>query len=317
MKRLIKYHNQFRSDENKFSGCGTKYEVLQILVDDDAGPKELKQLARQLGFKTKGKPSQLEVKTNYGGTVRPLQITHSIALNETIQRHNEKYQVYLGFITLNESGTLKPSQKIIKTTKKQQQDILDKQEYSIIDVIDLQGDRNILITSWEHYHHIPLLGYDFKHFQMSILRTRSETNISTVFDDSVFSCGECGAWDYNDDGYTYNYRMTDYDLLGTKCGCYEEHQKNNLNKYINNPDKPLESEVADALESEGSLERLETFIGGMVDGRGGYFKGQSTREGSPEDVINEYQDKYPDDELVLIHEESGQFQTYFSIARLT
>jgi len=317
MKRLIKYRNQFRSDDNKFSNCGTKYEVLPVLVDNDAGPKELKQLARQLGFKTKGKPSQLEVKTNYKGSIRPLQITHSIALNETIQRHNEKYQVYLGFITLNESGTLKPSQKIKKTTKKQQQDILNNQEYSIIDVIDLQGEHNILITSWEYYHHIPLLGYEFKHFQMSILRTRDETNISTVFDDSVSSCCECGSWDYNDNGYTYNFRDVDHEILGVNCGCYKESQKNNLSEYVNNPDKPLESEVADELEDNGTLERLETFIGGMVDGRGGYFKGQTTREGSPEDALNEYQDKYPDDELILIHEESGQFQTYFSIARLT
>ena len=51
----------------------------------------------------------------------------------------------------------------------------------------------------------------------------------------------------------------------------------------------------------------------MVDGRGGYFNGKSTREGTPKSVLAEYMALKPDSVFLFTHDESGQFQTYFSI----
>ena|SRR3990167_2843335 len=56
--------------------------------------------------------------------------------------------------------------------------------------------------------------------------------------------------------------------------------------------------------------------GGMTDGRGGWFRGELTREGEPETVLAELLERNPEGEYVFSHDESGQFQVYFSVWRV-
>jgi hypothetical protein len=173
--------------------------------------------------------------------------------------------------------------------------------------IELNDEVLMLIDGWDAFHCLEFMGYSFKQF-MELSQCES-----TIFSDEVTSCHECGEWMHNDNGYTYNYRIVDGELLGLECGCYAEHMKEHWHDRVNDPKVPIELEVAEELEESGTLEHLERFIGGMTDGRGGYFNGESCSEGNPEEVLADYQQKYPDKQFLFTHDESGQFQTYFSI----
>jgi len=223
--------------------------------------------------------------------------------------------VYIGFVTLQDKGTLKPTNKIVKRiTKDQAQEIINNGEYGISQVGEhAQEDKNVLVKEgWNYYSVMRLLGYHHEQFE-------EVANVEDYgFEDDTTRCDECGMLDSNDDGYVYNFRhVEDLGMLGTNCGCFDEHCKLNFaDTYANNPKQAIERAAATDLENEGKIERLETFIGGMVDGRGGYFEGKPTREGTPEAILREYQEKMPEKTFMFIHEESGQFQQYFSIAEI-
>ena len=89
--------------------------------------------------------------------------------------------------------------------------------------------------------------------------------------------------------------------------------QDNWEECINDCKTSVELDVAEKLEEQKKIKHLERFIGGMTDGRGGMYDGESTREGNPVEVLAEYQDKHPDKQFLFTHDESGQFQTYFSI----
>lgn len=82
MKRAIKFYNQYENDGIKFSDCSIHYEVLPFLVDDEASSKELRAIAKKMGYMCLG-----NIKTNkpdkYGRNDR---ITHAIKLNEKTEK---------------------------------------------------------------------------------------------------------------------------------------------------------------------------------------------------------------------------------------
>lgn len=328
MKRVIKFWNQYSSDAGKFSDCSTRYEILPILVPDSAGPKELLAIARQLGISTQGR-KVLTMPDPTGYRRGETRTTHALKTGEVMTRtrfndKTETFNWYIGFVTLNEKhGILKPSEKIgKKVTRDQANQIIDGRAYGLSDVGDFSMrasviDDRIVMEHWGYYHEMNLLGYDRDQFEKMVTRSRKNQDGEREFEDSVFSCSDCGTWDSNDNGYTYNYRITDGEQLGLNCGCYDEHCKENFAKNANNHKKSIEADTANELENDGKIERLETFVGGMTDGRGGYFKGESTRPGTPEGVLAEYREKFPKVNFLFIHEESGQFQSYFTIAKLT
>jgi hypothetical protein len=80
--------------------------------------------------------------------------------------------------------------------------------------------------------------------------------------------------------------------------------------YVNNPKKCIERDDALELAEKGKINHIETFIGGMVDGRGGRIYGEEVKEGHPEDIFNELSN---DKDLIFVLEDQGQFQTYFSV----
>lgn len=314
MKRLIKYTSPY--EEVQFSDCSTKYEVLPYVVDDTAGAKELRELARLIGFKPIGNVKTL--KTSY-----KISITHSVAV-ETRKRMDYFNKVdprrpiettRLGLITLNEKEAYQCGIEVDVScegilTDDQSSQILNSQAFDFRDFVELGGAPIAIIQSWQAFHHLNLLGYSFDKF------LEQNGTKEYVFDDSVSSCSKCNEWDYDDNGYIYNHRILDGECLGIKCGCYDEYVKDNWTDRIDDTKTPIEKRVAEELESEGKIEHLERFIGGMTDGRGGWYAGQPTREGSPDSALEEYQNKYPDSQFIFTHDESGQFQTYFSIYKV-
>lgn len=315
MKRLIKFNSRYESDGAKFSTCSTEYTVLPDMVPDNAGFAELKALAKKHGIKIGRKFQDMPM----GQYRKTLHVTHAVNVQETVpgkgMYSKEKYQVYLGFITMEVGGVLKPTNAIGKRiTKAQAHEIVSNCSYGVQDVGEyIDGDAVVVMEGWEYFHQMRMLGYHHEQFQ-KLLKVEHEG-----FHDDTTRCDECNTYDSRDNGYTYNHAYIDgIGMLGKNCGCLEEHQKLNFEEhYADDSEKAIDRSTANELEKTKKIKRLETFIGGMVDGRGGYFAGKSTREGTPEAVLQEYQERMPNKTFIFIHEESGQFQTYFSIAEIT
>ncbi len=308
MKRLIKYYNKFRYDDDTFVDCGTEYEILPTLVNDDADGRKLRLLGKLLNLKMKGNVKTHKLKQHD----RTLKITHSIKLNNLIsnRKDEEPKQEYLGFITLPDIPSLPPQFTPQKLTWDEMIDkVFGNYNTGIYDVCEIDNETRLILHNWSGYHVLPLLGY-YKDMTDLLADHKIE---DTVFDDSVFQCSDCGEYDWNDNGYKYNYRATDDGLFGLNCGCYDNYAKNNLDEYVNNHKQCIELDIAEELEKEGKLQFIERFIGGWTDGRGGYFNGEFTREGTPEDILKELRSKDKKGEYVFSHDESGQFQTYFSV----
>lgn len=318
MKRAVKLWNEYQNDSFRFSDCSTRYEILPFLVNNDLdGDAALASVAEFLGLEI-GQPEKIEIDER-GLRGSRIKTVNAFKLNETKNlpsRWNEEQKsvpVFLALLDIGERDSVLPFVESLegKIDSDLMWKIIQSGDFSIRDIIDLSGEKNLLIESWQAFHILALYGYqDFK-----TLLNDLEIDDS-VFDDSVFQCGECGTWDYNDSGYTYNYRVIGCDIYGIReCSCGHEVAAECLEEeYVNNPETCVENEVLELIK--GRAEKIETFIGGMVDGRGGYINGESVREGHPAAVLKEFLSKNPDGKYFFVREGSGQFQTYFSIYQL-
>ncbi len=314
MKRLIKYWSPY--NETKFSNCSTQYEVLPILVPDSAGPKELERLARELGLvRAKGaKAKRLESKNEWESQ-RAQWITHSMELRETKEcshRGEKSYHYKIGFINLNLRGLPAVEDCTGKITKKKAHEIVDSGWYHAQSTCEINKEYLIIMDSWDYYHDLNLLGYKLEQFEKALgIDDR-------VFDDSVSSCSECGAYNYNDDGHHYNFRMTpDGEYLGLECGCFDEYSKSNIEAWANKPETCVEPDAIEALVEDDKAEFIQRYVGGMTDSwRSHSYAGEAVSIGNPKDILEELLEKNPDGQYVFVHDESGQFQTYFSVYKL-
>jgi hypothetical protein len=289
--------------------------VLPLIVTEEAGTIELQEACNQ--FNCEIQSGVVQPKTSRYR--RDLTITHAIKIgqkeiNNSFRSETKIVSEYIGFITLpeNHNNCLEPIEDCAgKIDFEDFYNILNDQCYDFYDVAEIDNETLLVTSSWSAYHYTGLIGYQEFDQLLKDLEIDGQ-----VFDDSVSRCDECGAWMYNDAGYTYNYRIIGCTLVGVDCGCMESLQAESYTSdfYLNNADNCIERSTADQLVENNEIQILETFIGGMVDGRGGYINGQSTREGVPSEILAEYIEKYPDYNFIFIHEESGQFQSYFSIA---
>lgn len=308
MKRLIKFWNRYASDKAEFSNCSTEYEVLPELVDDSASFAELKELA--------AKHSIALGRT----TIEGKSISHSIKTMETKETRGmgfskpEMMTVYVGFIKLNEHGPLKPVIAVnTPVTAEMADSVVNQCAYGVSDVGEnIDGTQTLIKESWNYFHEMRFLGYSLKSFE-EVLNIEEQG-----FSDDTYRCGHCGVIDSRDNGYSNNHRVMNCELIGVNCGCYDELCQSDeaIEEFSNNSNACMEYDTAKKLEKKGKLKLLETFIGGMVDGRGGYIRGEHTREGTPSKVLEEFQAKYPKKVFVFSHDDSGQFQSYFSIWEL-
>lgn len=314
MKRLIKYHQRY-GDEPEFSNCSTQYEVLPILLPDDADDIDLKFFGLELGYTFKRGAKPKNVKSNWGR----LKISNALELKDKVLQDDGCYlkgkdvlrTQYLGFIQVEEYCSIPALESLNNEISP---DVFRYAEDTgiYLEVIHIREESEalLLIDGWDAFHILELLGY--QSFDKMLEKFKIE---SSVFSDSVECCSGCEEWDYNDDGYVTNHRVLDCELFGVACGCYAEAAKKCLDVFINDAGQCLEDDLIDELLEEGKIEKIETFIGGMTDGRGGYLNGESVREGNPESVLVDAL-KNTDDKFLFGRDESGQFQTYFTLYKL-
>ena len=302
MKRAIIYMNRFDSDKSNFSTSGTKYEIVPGLYQDDAGEAELRAIATNRGM-TLEFDSQVESK-GYS----KIKLTHVSRIT------NDSEFKFMAFVSLPDVEEL-PARKSLqcKTNKRALYNLINNNSYQVGIVgmgESIENETWLIIGNHSFYHILPLLGYSID----SLIETNGIDGI--YFDDEVSQCSMCGMWARNDDGYRANFHVSNCELIGVECGCWHDHCTNDISEFVDDAEKCIELSTAEELENSNKIEHLERFIGGMVDGRGGYWAGGAVREGNPKGVLKEYANKFPDDKFVFSHDESGQFQAYFSIWRV-
>lgn len=315
MKRLIQYHDKINDNKGEFSDCSTDYKILG-LYSDEAGAAVLENYAKQYHIKTVGDvftPSSSPYK------FREIKVTHALKLEASIEINNsmgakKPCTQYLGLVDLNfTSKQLLPPTELLNTdlTKDQAEAILNAQIYGIDGVGETVGGERVLVKSgWHYYHQLPLLGYSLESFDNIMGITQHS------FYDEVSSCHGCGLYADCTDLYKENFKIVDEcELFGIECGCYHEYcvSSDALAEFVNNPTKAMELTTCETLENDGRLKFVERFIGGLVDGRGGHFGGEYIKEGTPRKALQLFKAAYPKADFVFSHDESGQFQAYFSI----
>jgi len=149
------------------------------------------------------------------------------------------------------------------------------------------------------------------------LNEEDELFLQGAYEADLSSCVECCVYHDTDTVYQPEFQFTEDGLV---CdGCFADYLKGDeerLEGYIDKADQCIPLECAENLKKSRRLQHIERFIGGMVDGRGGRYGGEYTREGHPKELLKEFKAKHPTWQFVFSHDESGQFQTYFSIWRV-
>lgn len=134
----------------------------------------------------------------------------------------------------------------------------------------------------------------------------SEIYCGDCFDEYYDICGECGAYIDRVDATIWNCNFYCEE-------CLIDAQVEEFENIVNNRRETIKREAGDLLEKQGKITRVETFICGFMDGRGGWYDGEYTREMNNPKPVHDYllTQGY---EFINILEESGQFQYYVSIA---
>lgn len=318
-KRLIIFYNKFESDKASFICSSTEYKIFPNLYPKEYNEENLYELAKKL--KLKPLKNKIEIINRYDN----IKLSNVIELKDKkiikdFFNKEEFYTQYLALIDLNQFNHVIEFKKSInnKISEDESYGIINCQSYGIEDVGEHVKGGNVLVKKgWEYYHTLPLLGYSLKHFEKI-----NNINHHGFYDDT-FWCDHCGLFDDRDDGYTCNYRIVNNKFFGINCGCFKDfcESDESLDFYKNNTENAMELNSAQSLKNNKKIEFCERFIGGMVDGRGGYWNGQKEgsgrcREGDPKSILKEYKSKFPNTDFIFSHDESGQFQTYFSIWKI-
>lgn len=146
------------------------------------------------------------------------------------------------------------------------------------------------------------------------LGKRDRAFLEDAYEADLSYCLECSIAHDTDDCYNREYQWTENGLVCNACfESYLTRNKYALDDYVNKGDQCIPLEAAETLAKQRRLKHVERFIGGMVDGRGGWWNGEACREGHPEQVLADLLKANPNNEYVFSHDESGQFQTYFSV----
>ena len=312
MKRVIIYHNPILNDSKaEFSDCSTRYDLLPIIVDDNEGIFKLLSILKDYGYTKKGEHVDIEQGL----------ITLAVPIGK-VKGHgmysNESYTQYIGFIDIPHSDLPVRETLNNKLTKKQMYELINMQSHGISDIAPtVDGKGYYLIkSSWSYYHDLALLGYDRKYFE------KKQNIVEEGFDDDSFICSDCGCADARDNCYTYNYTIVGGELFGNSCGCAKKVELECAKDYVLTKDttpadnrqiSSIKRDTIQELEKAKKVKFVERFVTGMTDSRGGSYGGESTRVMTPIEALTEYFKKNPKSKFLVCHDESGQFQTYWSL----
>lgn len=136
--------------------------------------------------------------------------------------------------------------------------------------------------------------------------------IDSAYTGNVHYCVECNMG-HDADGYDGGFQFVDCDIVCDECIVDYLVNNNGLDHYIDKPNQCIPLVAAEEFAKKKQLVFVERFISGMVDGRGGIYNGDFVNEGQPIEVLKALKDKHPKNTYVFSHDESGQFQTYFSV----
>lgn len=325
--RLIKFWNPYPNDGISFSDCSTGYEILETLAtESQLTATFLRACAKKHGLKLKrGAKAEFPDKDRRYGKIAT---RIAIKLAETHEGRasyglkSEKLPVYLGFVAVDAGWhEALPAVEKINTpiTEEQANEVIGNQAYGVDSFGKHVDGHNVLVKAgWEFYHILPLLGYSMESFEEALDFKVDESG----FYDDTESCSECGLYNESTNGYTSNFRYHDnYGNLGVECGCADKVQEENFEDYADEPSKCIELETAQKLAKQGKVKFVKRYVGGMTDGRGGYWRGEDEGdegsghidEGDPAHVLRDLKNEDGDRRYLFSHDESGQFQTYWSV----
>ena len=311
MQRLVKFSTcHSRNELPEWSTCRTKFEVLPVVVEDsEATAERLTALAHEYSISLASGPST-EKSDNYDSR-------RYLTMAARIDQESNREASYLGFVNVPQCSVLRvhSGPNSLPLTYDQAMDLVNSQECGISSVGEhVNGDYILVKSGWDFYQALKLLGYDHEQF-LKVLKCQD-----FGFCDDTDSCTQCYKFNSRDDGYNSNFQYIESigENLGIDCGCYAEYAESpeSLQALENNSDTALELDVAEAHADAGRLKFITRYIGGMVDGRGGSCNGKFVKEGDPAAILKAFLKRYPNGRYVFSRDESGQFQTYFSVWRV-
>ena len=187
-------------------------------------------------------------------------------------------------------------------TLDQAHEIVNNQLYGVNQTLKMNDDCNnefhLIMSGWNYYHEINLLGYDLDQFE-KLLKV-DDIN----FHDSVFSCDDCGKGDYVDSGYTYNYHIVECTQLGINCGCYNDHLTENWKDFINDSDKGLQGDIVEELVKQGKIVEIDDYCARWGD------------RVHPENVLKNALKDDAKAQFIFGIDGVGQFQTDFTLYKV-
>lgn len=320
MYRAVKFPQMYASDGSALRALHADRATFLDIVSATDSAAELKKIATDMGLAYHKKSVRAVNKYHdyqMPATTRVIELVE----RETTRfglRSDETSPIYLAWVKIPEVAGL-PIRTVVSD------DVSDAEienfrlegDYSQLGIGQYGDDENgkcvIAVGDHSFWAIGPLLGYSVN--AVCAMLGGAEDNIT--FDDQVFYCQGCNTLQEDTDGHMYRYRQVDGELFGIACGCAAEAELECIEDYVNEPDKQITAESAERLVESGNLVHVARYIGGWTDpGRGGYYDGESVENGEPEGVIKALLEASPDASFVCSVDESGQFQTYWSVYRL-
>lgn len=216
------------------------------------------------------------------------------------------------------NSQLKSFESKYKVTVINRKKFIGKSEYGELYSVNDQGR----IYSWDIAHpestydkqtYITCVGCGGEPQKLKKLTKNDVALIESAYEaDGLSSCAVCNI-QHNLDGYSEDYQIVDCEIVCTEC-MGEYIKDNGIDDYVNKPERCIPLSLAEELKKKRKLKFIQRYVGGMTDSwRSHSYGGQSVQIGEPKTILTKLLEANPSKEYVFSHDESGQFQTYFSV----
>ena len=250
--RVAYYWNSFKKDEHEITNCGTRIHIMGPVYRDVPSEEEIIKLLTkddlmddsvELKF-TKEKDDEFRTKLIKYSKVR----TEEFLCEDRV--------FYVGVISvLKEIEPVDGPEEITNevlsiAVKNQSMDISDFGE-------DEDGIDILVIASTAFENTWKFHGYDVENIE-------EDCNVRTRYSDEIFRCDECGKiLDTEINTYQNNQKFVDdYRYIGVSCGCYEQYCLDNIEEFIDNPERAIDADAVKKLVEKGLLTHYESLCNG-------------------------------------------------------
>lgn len=243
--RVIYYWNNFNSDGSEFSDCSTHIHVMgpvfQEIPDDDT----IYQLAAREDLLPDGKILQYR-----DGNPRSSLGIMRYAEVSTERHYNEDKVTFVGVIRVPSQGGIDP----INGPELLPWKVLDKAiGYGGMGIADFGVDENynnVLVMDGHEFEPLwKLHGYDIEDIE-----ERLEFEIVGFYDEN-FRCDNCGVIiSTTINTFVSNQKfVNECEQIGVSCGCYRDYCYENINEFLDNTEKAMDSDAIAKLLKEGKV----------------------------------------------------------------